>query len=75
MKLFNLAAALTTLAAVFGYINYRWLRLPATIGVLALALAGSVATIVFDALVPSAGMREAAVGLLQGLSLIHISLL
>ncbi len=66
MKLFNLAAALTTLAAVFGYINYRWLRLPATIGVLALALAGSVATIVFDALVPSAGMREAAAGLLQG---------
>ena len=66
MKLFNLVAALTTLAAVFGYINYRWLRLPATIGVLALTLVGSLATIIFDALVPSAGVRAAAAGLLHG---------
>ena len=66
MKLFNLVAALTTLAAVFGYINYRWLRLPATIGVLALTLVGSLATIIFDGLVPSAGVRAAAAGLLQG---------
>jgi CPA1 family monovalent cation:H+ antiporter len=67
MKLFDLAAALTTLAAVFGYINYRWLRLPATIGVLALALVGSLLTIFFDALAPGAGVRAAATSLLQGI--------
>jgi CPA1 family monovalent cation:H+ antiporter len=66
MKLFNLVAALTVLAATFGYVNYRWLRLPATIGVLALTLIGSMATIGFDLLVPGAGLRGAAAGLLQG---------
>ena len=67
MKLFNLAATLTTLAAVFGYLNYRWLRLPATIGVLALALVGSLVTILFDELVPAAGIRVAAASVLQGI--------
>jgi CPA1 family monovalent cation:H+ antiporter len=67
MKLFNLVAILTTLAAVFGYLNYRWLRLPATIGVLALALVSSLVTILFDEVVPGAGIREAAAGILQGI--------
>ncbi len=66
MKLFDLAAALVTLAAVFGYINYRWLRLPATIGVLTLALLASGAALLLDVLVPSAGVREAATSLLHG---------
>jgi CPA1 family monovalent cation:H+ antiporter len=66
MKLFDLAAALTTLAAVFGYINFRWLRLPSTIGVLALAVVASLLTVAFDAMVPAVGLRAAATGLLQG---------
>jgi CPA1 family monovalent cation:H+ antiporter len=66
MKLFDLIACLTSLAAVFGYVNFRWLRLPATLGVLTLALAVSLATILFDSLVPTAGLRAAAAGLLAG---------
>ncbi|MFV0445892.1 MAG: cation:proton antiporter [Planctomycetaceae bacterium] len=38
MELFDLAAALITLAAVFSYINHRWLKLPTTIGLMVIAL-------------------------------------
>ncbi len=33
----NLAAVVVTLAAVFGYVNHRWLRLPNTIGLVVIA--------------------------------------
>lgn len=39
----DLAALLITLAAVFSYINYRFIKLPATIGVMVLALLLSLA--------------------------------
>ncbi|MCI0508145.1 MAG: sodium:proton antiporter [Gammaproteobacteria bacterium] len=38
MTILNLAAILVTLAAVFGYINYRYIRLPNTIGLMLIAL-------------------------------------
>ena len=42
----NVSAFLVTLAAVFSYVNYRWLKLPTTIGLMALALAGSLLLLV-----------------------------
>ncbi|AMW03760.1 cation:proton antiporter [Gemmatimonas phototrophica] len=42
MTPFDLLAVLMTVTALFAYANYRWLRLPTTIGLLAIALVGSV---------------------------------
>ncbi len=41
MTLFDLLATVTTLTALFAWVNHRWLRLPTTIGLLVIALAGS----------------------------------
>src|SRR6266700_7337488 len=41
MTPFQILAALITLAAVFSYLNHRYLKLPQTIGVMALGLATS----------------------------------
>ncbi len=41
MDLFNILAILITLAAVFSYINFRYIGLPVTIGVMVIALAMS----------------------------------
>lgn len=38
MDAFNIAAILLTLAALFGYANYRWLKLPTTIGIMLISL-------------------------------------
>lgn len=40
MDMIELIAVLVTLAAVLGYINHRWLKLPTTIGLMLLTLAG-----------------------------------
>ncbi len=46
-------AALLTLAALFSYINHRWLRLPTTIGLMILALMTSLLLIALGYVVPS----------------------
>ncbi|MFA5529731.1 MAG: hypothetical protein WDA11_03595, partial [Thiohalomonadaceae bacterium] len=38
MQMLNLAALLVTLAAVFSWLNYRFVRLPSTIGLMLIAL-------------------------------------
>ena len=48
MKILNLAAILVTLAAVFSYINHRYIRLPNTIGLMLIALAMSLTLIVMS---------------------------
>ena len=62
--IFNLVALLVTLAAVFGYLNHRWLRLPHTIGLVVIALAVSVVILVSDAVFPMLGLEATARGLL-----------
>ncbi len=42
MGFYDLAAVLVTLAAFFSYVNYRYIRLPTTIGLMALSLALSI---------------------------------
>lgn len=46
MKLFNIIAVLITLSAVFSYINYRYIHLPNTIGLMLIALLVSLGLIV-----------------------------
>lgn len=41
MTPFELVAALTSVTAVFAYLNFRWLRLPTTIGLMAISLTAS----------------------------------
>jgi len=50
MTTLNLAAILVTLAALFGYINHRYIRLPTTIGLMVIALAMSLSLIVLGLL-------------------------
>ena len=45
MDAFNIAAILLTLAALFGYANYRWLGLPTTIGLMLISLVFSLVLI------------------------------
>jgi len=49
---FDAAAALLGLAALFGYLNHKYLRLPRTIGLVIIALAASLAVLGLDALAP-----------------------
>ncbi|WP_455200325.1 cation:proton antiporter [Kaarinaea lacus] len=46
MKILNLAAILVTLAAIFSYINHRYIRLPTTIGLMLIALLMSMALLI-----------------------------
>jgi CPA1 family monovalent cation:H+ antiporter len=56
---FNLLALLLVLAALFGYLNHRFVGLPLTVGLLVLGLAGAVAVIAVDALVPQLALQSA----------------
>ncbi len=58
ISLFSAAAAVITLAAVFGYLNHKFLRLPTTIGLVIIALLASLGTIGIDALAPGWGLRD-----------------
>ena len=55
VSIFNLAAIVVTLAALFGYVNHRWLRLPHTIGIVIIALGVSFSALILDRLFP--GLR------------------
>ncbi len=58
-SLLDIAALVLTLAAVFGYINHRWMRLPQSIGLVIIALLASLGVILLDILVPALGFQEA----------------
>ncbi len=50
MKLFNILAILITLSAGFSYINHRFIRLPTTIGLMAISLLASLGLIAMGSL-------------------------
>jgi CPA1 family monovalent cation:H+ antiporter len=56
---FDLIAVLLGLAALFGYINHKLLKLPHTIGLVVIALAVSLGALLADALVPAWGFGAA----------------
>lgn len=59
LSLFNIAAITVTLAAVFGYVNHRWLRMPISIGLVVIALLASLAVMGLDSLFPQLGIEAA----------------
>jgi len=65
MSILQVAALLIVLAGAFGAINYLFLRLPAAIGILIVALAASVMVMGLDLLLPSLGMADAVRALVE----------
>ena len=63
MTSLGLFAILLTLAAVFGVVNYRTLKLPNTIGVLVISLAASLVMLAADRFIPG----YSPLGMLRGL--------
>lgn len=66
--IFNMAAMLVVLAALFGYLNHRWLQLPDTIGLLIIALSVSFTITVADAVFPALGIDAAVRGAVDDLA-------
>ena len=56
MNYFDLAAVLLGLAALFGYLNHKFLRLPPTVGLLVIALVASFGIIALDLALPDLGV-------------------
>ena len=63
MDLFQIIATLLTVAALFSYLNHRFLRLPSTIGLMLIGLAFSLALIAVGNAFP--GVERTAVRLLE----------
>lgn len=59
MTILQITSLLVVLAGLFGSVNYFVLRLPASIGILAVALAASIMVMALDRLVPSIGIADA----------------
>lgn len=53
-----MASALLLLAALFGYLNLRFLKFPPTIGLMIIALASSLTVILLDQITPSHQLRH-----------------
>ena len=63
----DIAAALLVLTALLSYANQRWLKLPTTIGVMAIALALSLALVALDAVGLSGGLHAREQGLIRSI--------
>ena len=67
MNLFDITAILLTLAAIFGYLNHRFLRLEPSVGLMVISLASSLGVILLDRIWPSLGLGELVIGYLVGI--------
>ena len=67
ISLFTAIGAVVTLAAIFGYLNYRFLKLPPAIGLVVIALVASLGTIGIDAIAPSLGIGTAVRAAIVGI--------
>lgn len=63
MKLFHILSILITLSAVFSFINYRFLKLPTSIGLMLIAMLASLALLLLGPL--SFGLKEDVAVLLE----------
>ena len=52
MSIFDIAAILVGLSALFGYMNYQFLKLPHTIGLVVVAMAASICVVILDKFLP-----------------------
>ncbi len=62
MNLFDVVAVLLTLAALFGYLNHRFLKLESSVGLLMISLVSSLAVMLLSKLVPGLELVEAVRG-------------
>ena len=69
IPMFNMAAIALSLAALFGYLNHRWMRLPHTIGLVIIALLVSIVVLALDAAVPRLGFQAVVRGTLERIDL------
>lgn len=67
MTLLQLASLLIVLAGAFGAVNYLFLRLPPTIGILVVALATSLGIMALDAAVPALNVTAQARSLIESI--------
>jgi CPA1 family monovalent cation:H+ antiporter len=58
MSIFDIASLLVLLAALFGYLNLRYFKLPPTIGLMVIALISSLIVILVDNFTPSFHMQD-----------------
>ena len=58
VNVFDMASVLVAAAAIFGYLNHRILRLPATTGTLIVALLSSLAIVLLEQVVPGMDLRS-----------------
>ena len=67
LSFLNAAAVIVTLAALFGYINHRWLGLPHAIGIVVIALLASLGAIAIDAIFPALALQESVRSILANI--------
>jgi len=65
MTIFDIAAVLLGLSALFGFLNHRFLRLPHTIGLVVIALVSSGAVVLIDLVFPVLGIAQTVTGTLS----------
>lgn len=58
LSIFEIGALLLAMSALFGWLNLRFLHLPHTIGLLIMALVGSLLLLVLEAAAPGLGITE-----------------
>ena len=63
----NAAAVMVALAALFGYINHRWLGLPHAIGIVVIALLASLGAIAIDAIFPALALQDSVRAILANI--------
>lgn len=68
---FDAAAILIVLAAVLGWLNHRFLKLPTTVGLALMGAVASVAVIAIDAALPSSNVAEAVRGFMDDIDFQH----
>ena len=67
MSIFDIAALLLLLSALFGYVNHVWLKLPHTIGLVVMGLIASALIVGADLVFPSLGIAQATIHTLKEL--------
>ena len=63
----NAAAVIIALAALFGFINHRWLGLPHAIGIVVIALLASLGAIAIDAIFPALALQDSVRAILANI--------
>ena len=64
---FEAAAVLVVIAALLGYVNYVWFRMPHTIGLTVMGAVASVLMIILDAAAPGLAVGDAVRSFLRGI--------